>query len=86
MSEIFGNPVTVIFVAGALVLITGILTDYHRRCRKDELEAALKQEEVQLKRDMIQRGMDAGEIETVLAARSDGTCRKGWLERMLGGK
>ena len=86
MAQIFDNPVMIIFGAGALVMIIGILTDYHRRCRKDELDAALKQEELQLKREMIQKGMDADEIEAVLAAHSDGASRKGWLERMLGGK
>ncbi len=45
-----------------IVFMTVIITGHYRRMQRDDMEATLKME-------MIQRGMDAEEIERVLAAR-----------------
>jgi hypothetical protein len=56
--------VGIIVPIGALliVFVTVIITGHYRRMQRDDMEATLKME-------MIQRGMDAEEIERVLAAR-----------------
>jgi hypothetical protein len=59
MSEMLASPF--VFVLGILVITVGIPTAGHYWCqyRKNELEAGLKH-------DMLQRGMSAEEIRTVL--------------------
>lgn len=61
------NPWLVIVGLGLLIPITGIvfgtMTGYMTRVRQLELEASLKQE-------MLQRGMSAEEIKTVIEATS----------------
>jgi hypothetical protein len=61
MEELLANPY--VFVLGILVITVGVPTVSHYWCmnRKNELDAALKQ-------DMINRGMSAEEIKMVLEA------------------
>lgn len=59
METYFNNPVFLVF---AFLTVTGVVSTiamYWHKSRRDELEAALKQE-------MIQRGMSADEIVKVL--------------------
>jgi hypothetical protein len=57
--------------AGVIVACVAIVfvTDYLRTSRQSEIDAWLKQ-------DMLNRGMSAGDIKTVLEARSDGEARR----------
>jgi len=55
--------VTGVFLIGLVGCVTGILAGAWRRARRDEAQAALKQ-------DMLNRGMSADEIRTVLEAGS----------------
>jgi hypothetical protein len=56
-----------ILVAGVIVTCTAIvvITDYFRKSHQAEIDASLKQ-------DMLNRGMSAADIKTVLEASSDG--------------
>lgn len=54
--------------AGMIIALVAILTGYHRKMIRDDMEATLKME-------MIERGMSADEIERVLAARLSGRPR-----------
>jgi hypothetical protein len=63
------NPwlVLCMLVAGVIVACVAIvfITDYFRKSHQAEIDASLKQ-------DMLNRGMSAGDIKTVLEASSDG--------------
>ena len=63
MQDLLANPF--VFVLGILVITVGVPTVGHYWCknRKNELDAALKQE-------MIERGMSAEEIRIVLESPS----------------
>jgi hypothetical protein len=70
MWELFvGNPwlVVCVLVAGVIVICTAIvfITDYLRQSHQADIDAALKQE-------MLNRGLSAADIKTVLEACSDG--------------
>jgi hypothetical protein len=61
-----------IAVAGAMIIpIVAIICAALNRMRSNELQAGLRQEELQLKREMVQKGMSADEIVRVLSAHSD---------------
>jgi hypothetical protein len=70
------NPWLVVVVLGAIVAVvcTAIvfITDYLQKSQKLEVEAALKQ-------DMLNRGLSADDIKTVLEASSDGAALKSAL-------
>lgn len=70
------HPWLVVIVLGAVVIIacTAIVfvTEYLQKSQKAEIEAALKQ-------DMLNRGMTAEDIKTVLEASSDGAALKSAL-------
>jgi hypothetical protein len=70
MSELPINPGTIAVAGAMLIPIVAIISACWHRVRRAELEAALRQEEIQLKREMIQRGMSADEIVQILGARS----------------
>jgi hypothetical protein len=59
------NPWLIVVTLALIIPIVGIIfgtvTDYLARAKQAELEAALKQ-------DMLQRGMSADEIKTVIEA------------------
>jgi hypothetical protein len=55
------NPAIMPFVAGGLVMVVWASLYYWQKNRATEIEAGLK-------RDMIERGMSADEIERVLKA------------------
>ena len=57
------NPVSVFWLAVAAMVIVPSVLHYMRQAKRDEQES-------ELKRDMIARGMSAEEIERVLAAKS----------------
>jgi uncharacterized protein YoaH (UPF0181 family) len=63
------NPWLVVCALAAAVIVVCVaivfITDYLRQSHQAEIDASLKQ-------DMLSRGMSAGEIKTVLEARSDG--------------
>ncbi len=63
------NPWLVLcaLIAGVIVVCVAIvvITDYLRRSHQAEIDASLKQ-------DMLNRGMSAADIKTVLEASSDG--------------
>jgi hypothetical protein len=70
MPEISNNVAALIFlglVAFVIVACTAIclITDYLHKSRQSEIEAWLKH-------DMLERGMTAEDIRTVLEARTDG--------------
>ena len=69
MSEVLNSPF--VFVIGILVVTVAVptITYYWQKTRRAEIDAALKQ-------DMLQRGMSADDIRTVLEASSD-RARKG---------
>ncbi len=58
-------------IAGFIVACVAIvvITDYFRQSHQAEIDAALK-------RDMLNRGMSAADIKTVLEARSDGEVKR----------
>jgi hypothetical protein len=58
--------IAVVIVACAAI---ALITDYLRRSRQAEIDAALKQ-------DMLDRGMSAADIKTVLEASSDGEANR----------
>lgn len=69
MLELFARePWLVVIVAAAAVIVgcTAIvfITDYLRRTHQAELDAALK-------RELVARGMSAGEVKQILEATSD---------------
>ena len=70
MQELLANPF--VFVLGILCITVGVPTIGHYWCknRKNELDAALKQ-------DMIERGMSAEDIKTVLEASSNKVAKRG---------
>jgi hypothetical protein len=55
----------VAILGGLSIGLVSVVTYHFRRSRKDDIEATLKME-------MLERGMSAEEIQTVLAARADG--------------
>jgi hypothetical protein len=63
------NPwlVPCVLVAGVIVACTAIvfITDYLRTSHQAQIDASLKE-------DMLERGMSAADIKTVLEARTDG--------------
>ncbi|HXY33063.1 MAG TPA: hypothetical protein VEI07_02485 [Planctomycetaceae bacterium] len=69
MNQILANPMVALcaILGVAVVAIVAIVfvTDYLHRSRQAALDAYLKQ-------DMLNRGMSAAEIKTVLEASSDG--------------
>jgi hypothetical protein len=70
MSELFvANPWLALCVLVAIVIVACVVivvsTDYLRTSRQAEIDAALKQ-------DMLDRGMSAADIKTVLEASSGG--------------
>ncbi len=70
MSELLMNHpwlLVCVLVAGVILGCTAIvfITDYLRKSHTAEIDAALKQ-------DMLNRGMSAADIKTVLEATSDG--------------
>ncbi len=69
MNDAWWQNTTLVFW-GAIVLISTVPVVCHYWCqnRRAEQEAALK-------REMIERGMSADEIERVLAARSSDECK-----------
>jgi hypothetical protein len=75
------NPWLIVVCMGLLIPILGVIfgttTSYLARVRQAELEAALKQ-------DMLNRGMSAEEIRTVIeatAARKGKKCRREFADR-----
>lgn len=70
------NPWLVVIMLGAIVTVacTAIVfvSEYMQKLQKLEIEAALKQ-------DMLNRGMSADDIKTVLEASSDGAALKSAL-------
>lgn len=70
MSDLVLNPATIAVLGAMLVPVIAIVSGCWHHVRKAELEAAIRQEEIHLKREMIQRGMSADEIAQVLGARS----------------
>jgi hypothetical protein len=65
-------PVVLAFMVPITAIIFGTVTNYWRRTRQAELDAALKQQ-------MLDRGMSADEIVQVLEAKSQPTkigCRE----------
>jgi hypothetical protein len=86
MPEVFNNPGVAIVASVMLAVMVGTVAEYWQRCRKDELLAALKQDELQLKRDMIQKGMSADEIERVLSAGTEPVGKKTWFGRLCRSK
>jgi tartrate dehydratase alpha subunit/fumarate hydratase class I-like protein len=70
MSQVFiDNPWLVLCVVIAVVSVTCtalvFITDYLRKSHQAEIDAALKQ-------DMLNRGLSAADIKTILEASSDG--------------
>ena len=74
METLFNSPNFVMPAAIVLILVIPWLAYYWWKIRQAELDASLKQE-------MLQRGMSAEEIQTVLTASSAGRCRKSALPR-----
>lgn len=86
MFEAFNNPGVAIVASVMLAIMVGTVAEYWQRCRKDELVAALKHDELELKREMVQKGMNADEIERVLAASMEPAGKKTWFGRMCRSK
>ena len=63
------NPWLAVCALAAVVIVACVaivfITDYLRQSQQAEIDAALKQ-------DMLNRGMSAADIKTVLEARTDG--------------
>jgi hypothetical protein len=74
METVFTNPNFLTSAAIICALVVPWLAYYWWKIRQAELDASLKQE-------MLQRGMSAEEIQTVLTASSSGRCRKNALPR-----
>jgi hypothetical protein len=78
MQLFIDNPWLVLCGMVGLVIVVCVaivfITDYLRKSHQAEIDATLKQ-------DMLQRGMSAGDIKTVLEASSDGEATR----LMLGG-
>ena len=73
MSEFLGNSTFIFWSAIVLICVVPMISHYWYKLRRAEMDAALKQ-------DMLQRGMSAEEIKTVLEASSHGEakgCRRG---------
>jgi hypothetical protein len=70
MQDLLANPF--VFVLGILCITVGVPTIGHYWCknRKNELDTALKQ-------DMVERGMSAEDIKTVLEASSHKVAKSG---------
>jgi len=86
MPEAFNHPGVAIVASVMLAVMVATVAEYWQRCRRDELLAAIKADELQLKRDMIQKGMSADEIERVLAASTEPAGKKTWFGRMCRSK
>jgi len=64
------DPGAIALVGLTLVGLVAVVGAYWTRWRRAELEAAIRQEELQLKRELLQRGMSAEEIVQVVSTRS----------------
>jgi hypothetical protein len=77
MTDLLQNPMFIIWTGITLICVVPSLAYYWAKIRKAELDAALK-------REMLQRGMLAEEIERVLAASSERKPEKPGLSQRRG--
>ena len=72
MHELLSNPIFIIFASITLMSVIPSVAHYWHKVRQAELEASLKHE-------MLQRGMSAEEIQSVLGASlASGSNKKCW--------
>lgn len=69
------DPGTIAVLGTMLIPIVAIISCYWHHVRKAELEAAIRQAEIELKRELVQKGMSADEIARVVGSHTSDPTR-----------